>query len=648
MSEKIIVLSDKDQARLRINVFHGSANNYINMFKELIGNSHDIFNPGVLNTIQIILHNSNKIEYIDSGKGIPVEGTASDGRPNYEAIFERAFAGSKYSNTAATVGQNGIFLYTLSMTCEDIEYYIARPNKNLYYISYHKGDRVSDLKVIGKEDIPYSRIIFSLDNEVWNNPHFTYEGVCEIAKAQASLGNVKITVEDKQSNQLSEFYFPNGIEDYFKEMITDKSTVIDNININKTIEYNFDKIINGEKIKLTDNISVELIFNYSNDANEDFQKEFLNTADLLLHGTIQDGIYNGLKNSIHKWLKSNNKYEKNEKPISIDDVSTGLNYICNVSSKFVEYDNQIKQKTSVSHYKDVLQSCIGDFLEIFFIENVFVTERLCMQVLINNRSRLNAEKSRLDIKKKLSEKVDNISSRIEGLVDCKFHNEDSELFIAEGKSALGSIILSRNPNFQAGYAIRGKILSCLKASYETIFSNAVVVDLIKIMGCGVEVKSKHNKDLNSFNIDNLRYGKIVISTDSDFDGESIQVLLLTMIYRLMPELLKQEKIYIAQTPKYVIKYKDEKHYAFTDNEKDEIVKSINGKVHVNYLKGLGELNSIDMYNTALNVETRKMVKVTIGNVEEMIKKFEIWMSDEVPPRKQFIEAHLHEYINDLD
>ena len=220
------------------------------------------------------------------------------------------------------------------------------------------------------------------------------------------------------------------------------------------------------------------------------------------------------------------------------------------------------------------------------------------------------------------------------------------MFISEGKSALGSVILARNPNTQAGYAIRGKVLSCLKASYQKIFSNDVVVDLIRTLGCGVEVKSKHNKELNSFNIDNLRYGRIVISTDSDWDGMSIQVLLLTMFHKLMPELIKQGKIYISQTPRYVIKNKNDKYYAFTDDEKENIISKLEGKTSINYLKGLGELDSIDMYNTALDPNNRQMIRVTIGNVEEMVKKFEIWMGTDVAKRKEFIQNHLHEYIND--
>lgn len=644
MSEKIIVLTDRDQARKRINVFHGSSSNWINMIKELIGNSLDVFNPDELNEIEITLKSNKSIKYKDSGKGIPIEGTASDGRKNYEAIFEKAFAGSKYDSASATVGQNGIFLFTLAMTCEDIDFKIARPNGNIYNLSYTKGHRVKDLDVIGKSNTTYTEIDFTLDDDVWSNVDFTFENICAIAQTQASLGNVRITVNDDMNNQTKIYYYENGIEDYFKDITQHKSIITDNIRITKAKDFEIEKA----GVKVNEKMSIDFLFSYSNDSEEDVQKDFLNTADLLQHGTIQDGIVLGLRKVIDKWLKANNKYSKNEKAINNDDILTGLNYVCNVKSLHVEYDNQVKIRTSASHYKPTIQKIVEEFMEIYFVENKLQSEKLCNQVLINKKAREKSDITRRNLKKQLQEKVDGMFSRVQGLTDCKYHNEDSELFIAEGRSAMGSIELSRNPETQAVYAIRGKILSCLKANYETIFSNKVVMDLIKVMGCGVEVKSKHNKELSNFDINKLRYGKIVIASDFDQDGLAIQVLILTMIYRLMKELLIQEKVYIAQTPLFVIteNKNDVKHYAFSIKEKDDIISKINGRYRISRIKGLGELNSVDMYNTALNSETRKMLKVTIGDIEKMISAFELWMSEDVAPRKSFIEENLWKYLND--
>jgi DNA gyrase subunit B len=652
LSERqIVVLTDKEQARKRINVFHGSANNYINLIKELVGNSHDIFDKSTLNTIKIILHNSNKIEYIDSGSGIPIEGTASDGRPNYEAIFERAFAGSHYNNDTASIGQNGIFLYTLSMTCEDIEYFIARPNGNLYNIGYHKGDRVKELNVIGKEDKTYSRIIFSADNEVWNNPKFTYEEICNICKAQVCLGNMKITVEDKQNNLLSEFYYPNGIEDYFKEMTENKSTVIDDIKINKSIEYEFDKSINGEKTKFKDNIEIELLFNYSNDSEDDFQKEFLNTADLLLHGTIQDGVFVGLKNTIHKWLKDNNKYDKNEKPITLDDVSTGLNYICNMSSRYVEYDNQIKQKTSVLHYKDVLQNCINDYMEIFFIENSTEAFKLCNQVLINSRVRLKADQSRLNIKKMLEGNSKSPFGKIEGLTDCDKNApfEQREIWICEGLSACSTLTDSRDDETMATYALRGRFINSLKSTVEDVLNNDPAYGLIQALKCGIEAplaERKKFKNIELFNKENLKYNRIIIATDADSFGHGITLSLISFFYKFMRTLLKEGHIYIAVSPRYQINHKDKLYFAYSEEEKNKIVTehNINPKSsQIAVIKGLGQLNVDVFWNNVMNPENRILKRVVyedLTNEEDVEFYFNTLMGEDISERKDYVKEFI--------
>lgn len=578
MSDKIIVLSDREQARKRINVFHGSASNWINMIKELIGNSLDVFSKNELHKIDIKIIDSQTIEYRDSGKGIPIEGIASDGRKNYEAIFEKAFAGSKYNNTGKTVGQNGIFLYTLAMTCKDVVFEVARPNGNVYKISYHKGIRNSDLTTIGRSDETYSRILFTLDDEVWKDINFTYEEICRISQGQAALGNVVIKVADVESSRSNTFYYENGIEEYFNELTVEKDFVTDAIKVSKTIYQEVEDGINDE-------LDINFIMKYSNDSNKDIQKDFLNTADLIQYGTIQDGIITSLRRIIDKWLKSNNKYNKNEKSITKDDVAVGLNYVCTVDSLYVEYDNQVKQKTSASHYRQGMQVLLDEFFNVFQIENKLEFERMCNQVLINKRANDRASSIRKDIKKKLSEKVDGITNKIDDLVDCIEHGLDSELYIAEGKSALGSIVLARDPKFQAAIPIRGKILNCLKADIGAIFKSQIVMDIIKAIGCGVELDKKH-KDIAPYDPNNLRYGKIVFATDMDADGYQIICLLLTMIYRLIPSLISDGRVFIAKTPLYEVRLADDSTiYWYSETEKNQEIVKYNNIKNINRAKG---------------------------------------------------------------
>lgn len=659
MSEKITVLSAKDKARKRINVFHGSANNYINMIKELIGNSLDIFNKYELNNIKIIIHNPNKIEYIDSGAGIPVEGIASDNSPNYQAIFEKDFAGSRYENISATIGQNGIFLYTLSMTCEDIEYYISRPNHNLYYLKYHKGNRISELKNIGHRNETYTRIIFSLDKEVWNNPYFTFNEISTIAQAQASLGNVRILIEDKQDNNKEEYYYPNGIKDYFNIAIKNKSIITDNINIQKSLDYQLENNI--------DKININFIFNYTNDSSEDFQKEFLNTADLLLHGTIQEGIYNGLKNSIDKWLVKNKKYDKKEKHVSLDDISTGLNYICNMTSLYVEYDNQIKQKTSVKYYKDIIKDIIEEYMEAFFIENPFKANKICNQILINMRSRIKAEVTRKNIQKKLSKKTNGLSPKIEGLKDCDMRNselEERELYITEGVSPSSTVIDARDPRIMGVYGLRGKFISSLKKSVKDVLNNEPALGLINGLGCGIELSKEDRKvfkDFNTFNIKDLRYGKIFITTDADEWGYGIALSLIVFFYKFMPKLLEQGRVCLAVSPRYEIEtnIKDKNgdsiiKFAYNEINKEKIIKQLDEKnitYIINIVKGLGQLDKEVFWEYVLNKENRivKQIICTDINNEQLQILFNTLMGEDIISRKKYVKENITDLnINELD
>ena len=659
MSEKITVLSAKDKARKRINVFHGSANNYINMIKELIGNSLDIFNKYELNNIKIIIHNPNKIEYIDSGAGIPVEGIASDNSPNYQAIFEKDFAGSRYENTSATIGQNGIFLYTLSMTCEDIEYYISRPNHNLYYLKYHKGDRISELKNIGHRNETYTRIIFSLDKEVWNNPYFTFNEISTIAQAQASLGNVHILIEDKQNNNKEEYYYPNGIKDYFDIAIKNKSIITDNINIQKSLDYQSENNI--------DKINIDFIFNYTNDSSEDFQKEFLNTADLLLHGTIQEGIYNGLKNSIDKWLVKNKKYDKKEKHISLDDISTGLNYICNMTSLYVEYDNQIKQKTSVKYYKDIIKDMIEEYMEAFFIENPFKANKICNQILINMRSRIKAEVTRKNIQKKLSKKTNGLSPKIEGLKDCDMRNselEERELYITEGVSPSSTVIDARDPRIMGVYGLRGKFISSLKKSVKDVLNNEPALGLINGLGCGIELSKEDRKifkNFNTFNINDLRYGKIFITTDADEWGYGIALSLIVFFYKFMPKLLEQGRVYLAVSPRYEIEtnIKDKNgdpiiKFAYNEINKEKIIKQLTQKnitYIINIVKGLGQLDKEVFWEYVLNKENRVVKQIICTDIsnKQLQILFNTLMGEDIIGRKKYVKENITDLnINELD
>lgn len=633
-NDTIRALNHREQAREKLPVFYGSRDNFLHGFKEVLNNAVDeILNNFPNGEIDITLHDDlQTITISDTGRGLPIADTDDNNIPYYELLFTTLFAGGKFEETdRIDSGVNGVGMCVLNYTSSIFQVHSCNKGKK-YYIDYINGGQLNTpLTFVENTEYHGTTITFKLDESIYTNTVYTYEKIREIID-KTTMVSPNITIKlSYQGNE--EIFHYNSIEDYFINHCS--ANIIEPFAFNNRIYEEKD----GEKTQ------VEIVFSCS---AEDIllQECMLNGNSLIEKSTIYDGVINGVKTFVTKYCKENNLYEKKEKPISNNDVEGAITFCCKLMSNRVEFQSQTKFSTQKKLYKEVVQKYIQEMLEVYSIERKDDFQRMVNQILICKRAYEKSAKTIQATKKKLSEKVDGLCGRVEGLVDCTYHDERSEIFISEGKSAMGSVIASRNPKIQAGYAIRGKILSCLKASYETIFANAVVVDLIKILGCGVEVKSKHNKELDSFNIDNLRYGKIVINTDSDFDGENIQVLLLTMIYRLMPQLLLQGKVYISQTPKYVIKNKDSKYYAFTDDEKDDIISKLQGKTTINYLKGLAELDAIDMSNTALNPDTRKMIKVTINDVEEMIRQFEVWMDDDVTQRKEFIQNHLHEYISD--
>lgn len=647
MEEQITVLSNKEKARERINVFHDSSLNWINLIKELLGNSIDIFNDdkSIIHHIFIQLITNKKVCYQDDGTGIPVDGIASDGSKNYEAIFEKDFAGSRYGNKGKTVGQNGLFLWTLAMSSEDLEVEVGRPDGNIYLLKYHKGDRVGNIEVVGKTDKTYSKLTFSPDEDIWTLPNYTFEEVSQICEGQSSMSNVIINLKDSFGNENTYNY--GNITNYFNEKTQNKSFVCDNIHFISTI----DQWVEKEKQKYE--MDIELVLRFSNDSEDDFKKDFLNTADLIKHGTIKDGVVNGLKLVFNKYLKDNKLYKDKEKQITNEDIDLGLNYVVSVQSNFAEYVSQSKQSTDNDCYKEALQTFIKQQMESFIAENKSDMDKLAQQILINKRSREKANSTRLNIRKQLSSNID-ITNRVKKFVDCRTKDiKKRELYIVEGDSALGSCKLGRNAEFQGIMPVRGKILNCLKADYDKIFKSDVIVDLLKVLGCGVETKSKKNKDLNTFDITLLKWDKIIICTDADVDGYQIRTLILTMLYRLVPTLIEKGKVFIADTPLYEITNKNKTYFAFNDEEKEKLLPSLTGSIDIQRSKGLGENTPDMMWETTMNPDTRHLIQVTLSNVEEeylnnVKNTFDTLLGDDIDSRRKVIAKEIKNYIEVID
>ena len=627
-------LDTREQCRQKISIWFGSRDQYTHPIKEILANSLDEINNNFDGgEITVWLQDDLKtIAVKDTGRGIPIA-NKTDGILNYVLLFETLFAGSNYSNNEygkVTVGTNGCGSCVINHTSELFEVASARDGY-LHEVRYENGGKLVHFKKIFESDDHFTIVRFRLDDEVYTNTIYNPNEIREICKWNAAVNN-KVTIKFYYQDEISEYHY-DSTEDYFDE-VTANNTSPKLVGLKKSFDNQVEKN------------AIEVVIATS---SEPVQQTFLNSNYLPEHGSIYDGIINGTRSFINKYCKDNNLLDKKIGNISNGDIEESLSFIASIESTNVEFSNQTKFSTNKKLYKDITQSYIQEMLTVMLAENPKGFEKIVKHILEVQKFNSKAQANKKALKKKLSEKIDSISNRVEGLVDCKHHGEDSELYIAEGKSALGSIVLARNPQNQAVIPIRGKILNCLKANYDTIFKSEIITDLVKAIGCGIETDKK-NKDLGTFDIKNLRYGKIVIGSDQDADGFNIQCLLLTMIYRLMPTLIKEGRVYIMNTPLYEVRLKDDNNlYWFSETEKEEyITKHGDSEIkHIARSKGLGQVSTEIMAEVGLNPKTRNLTQVTIGDVKKMQEAFKIWMDVEVSHRKEIIENELNK-CSDID
>lgn len=627
--DTMITLSTKEQCRSKIHVWFGSKSNHIHNCIEAIINCNDeIVNNFQDGIITISLSDDCKTMSVeDTGRGMRL-GDATNGIPNYKLYFETLFSSTNYNNIKSqkiTGGTNGV---ANTVICQTSKSFVAESwyDGMHYIVTYDNGDICGEIvKEKCNSDLHGTKITFTSSEEVYATNVFNVEEVKALCNKLAGISNTISVIFKYKSEEISYTY--DNYKDYMD--------VIEINKISNSIVFNEKEFVEdtGERN------SVKCLLSLSTDP---VQQTFLNYIHLKEHGSIYDGVIDGIRKFCQK-----NIADKKTK-LTIQDIEMSFNILCTVMSTNVEYASQMKFSTAKQLYKKIVSEYIVENMEIFKAEKPQEFDKILKHLQQINTFNTKNENSIKNIKKKLSEKTDTFTNRVETLVDCREHGENAELFITEGKSALSSVVASRNSDFQAAIPIRGKTLSVLKASADQIFNNQIILDIIKVLGCGCSFKNGKKKLLDDFNIDNLRYGKIILTVDRDSDGASIACLLATTFYKLMPELLKQGKIYLAKTPLYEITTKDDRLiYAFSDKEKDVIVKE-NKIAKIQRNKGLGEMSAEVMAETTMNPETRIIEKIIINNEEDMKYYFEKWMGNDVSLRKEHIENHLHEYMSDLD
>ena len=652
-NESITSLKGADRVRKRPAVIFGSdgLEGCEHSVFEIISNSIDEAREGHGKRIIVTRYADGSIEVQDFARGIPVDYNPKEERFNWELLYCEMYAGGKYNtnegeNYEFSLGLNGLGLCSTQYASEYMDVEVKRDGF-IYTLHFEKGENVGGLK---KE--PYSgrdtgtKTRWKPDLEVFTDINIPLEYYLDILKRQAVVNdNVLFVLRNQVGSKFEnfEFCYSDGIKDYITETVGDKG--LSSVQMWSAERKGRDRDdMPDYKVK----INAALCF-----SNQVQLKEYYHNSSWLEHGgSPEKAVRNAFVYQIDKYIKDNNKYSKNESKITFADVEECL-VICTSSfstASRTSYENQTKKSITNKFIAEAMTDFFKRQFEIYFIENKDEAEKIVNQVLINKRSRERSERERLNIKKTLQSSNDMLN-RIEKFVDCRSKDVNvRELYIVEGDSALGSVKMARSAEFQAVIPVRGKILNCLKADYERIFKSEIITNLIKVLGCGVEVKAKSNKDLSTFNLDSLRWNKVVICTDADEDGFQIRTLILTMIYRLIPTLIEVGKVFIAETPLYEITTKEKTYFAYDEKEKADILSNMvgNSKYTVQRSKGLGE-NQADMMSlTTMNPETRRLIKVTPEEAEATARMFDILLGDDIDGRKEIITEKGYLYIADAD
>ncbi|MBE6868877.1 MAG: DNA topoisomerase [Ruminococcus albus] len=650
-NEDITLLKGKDRVRLRPAVMFGSdgLGGCKHSVFEIISNSIDEAREGHGDKIIVTKYFDDSIEVQDFGRGCPVDYNQREKRYNWELVYCELYAGGKYNNNSGdnyeySLGTNGLGACATQYSSEYMDVEVIRDGFK-YELRFEKGDNIGGLK---KEECKSkktgTRTHWKPDLDVFTEISIEKEYFEDILKKQAVVNpGVTFLLRIQRENMSFEettYYYENGIEDYVKEIAGENT--LTNVQYFSGSRRGRDR---ADKPEYNVKLGVSFVF-----SNKVQALEYFHNSSFLSHGgSPDDAVRSAFVSQINAYLKSNNKYNKNEKPITFQDVADCLVLVSSSFSTQTSYANQTKKAINNKFIKECMTEFLKHNLEIYFIENPDEALKIAEQVLVNKRSRESAESSRLNIKKKLQGTID-LSNQVQKFVDCRSKDlSRRELYIVEGDSALGSVKLARDAEFQAVIPVRGKILNCLKADYDKIFKNEIITDLIKVLGCGVEVNTGKKKDLSAFNLDNLRWNKIVICTDADVDGFQIRTLILTMLYRLTPTLIEKGYVYIAESPLFEITTKDKTYFAYDEPEKDKILKMIGNKSFtIQRSKGLGE-NEADMMSlTTMNPETRRLIKVNPDDIEMTQWMFNMLLGDDLAGRKEFITNNGAEYLEMAD
>lgn len=651
-NESIKSLRGADRVRKRPAVIFGSdgLEGCEHSIFEIMSNSIDEAREGRGNRIVVTRYLDGSYEVQDFGSGIPVDYNKNEQRENWELLFCEMYAGSKYDNAGGagsyefSLGLNGLGLCATQYASEYMDAEIHRDGY-CYTLHFEKGENIGGLhkEPYHKRDTG-SRIRWKPDIQVFTDINIPRDWFVSTMKRQAIVNDgVHFVLKEETAGgkfNTTEFCYQNGIQDYVAELAGDTAFT--------TPQYWECERVGRDRADLNDyklKIKAAVCFSLKTQL-----KEYYHNSSFLEHGGSPEKAFrSAFVSQINAYLKANNKYAKSDGQINIQDVEDCVIFVVSSFSSNTSYENQTKKAITNKFIQEAMTDFFRRSLEVYFIENKMEAEKIANQVLVNMRARVKAENTRKTLKTTLQSKMD-MTNRIQKFVDCRSKDvSEREVFIVEGDSALGACKQARDARFQAVIPVRGKILNCLKSEYDKIFKNDIITDLIKVLGCGVEVRSKAAKDLSAFDMDNLRWNKVLICTDADVDGFQIRTLILTMIYRLMPKLIQAGKVYIAESPLYEVTCKGQTYFAYNEVEMDQIKAEIGDAPYtVQRSKGLGENEAEMMALTTMNPATRRIIQVTPSDAEETSKFFDLLLGDNLEGRKEYIADYGYLYLDAAD
>ena len=656
-NESISSLKGADRVRKRPGVIFGSdgLEGCEHAVFEILSNAIDEARGGHGKLITVTRFADRSIQVDDQGRGCPVDWNEKEGRYNWELVFCELYAGGKYDNENSenyefSLGLNGLGSCATQYASRYMDVTVWRDGKE-YRLHFERGEIAGKLEVseqTGNKKRTGTTIRWLPDLDVFTDIDIPVDYYRDVMRRQAVV-NAGVTFRLKNETaagkfETEEFVYEHGIEDYIRELAG-----LDALTEPVYWEAERRGRDRPDKPEYKVKLSVALCF-----SNKTALCEYYHNSSFLEHGgSPEKATRSAMVSAIDKYLRDNNKYVKGEAKITFPDVQDCLILVSSSFSTQTSYANQTKKAITNKFIQEAMTEFLRSRLEIYFIENRDAAEKIAAQVLINKRSRETAERTRINQKKKLTEKID-IANRVQKFVDCRTKDvERREIYIVEGDSALGACKQSRDAEFQGLMPVRGKILNCLKADYPRIFKSDVITDLMKVLGCGVEVSGKAVKDLNQFDLSNLRWSKVVICTDGDVDGFQIRTLILTMLYRLCPTLIREGYVYIAETPLFEITCKEKSGektwFAYSEKEKADILKKLEGKkVNVQRSKGLGENDPEMMWMTTMSPETRRLIRVLPEDAEETARVFDLLLGDNLSGRKDYIAENGYKYLDMID